>query len=920
MNNNISWEEYIDLCYQAIQIDENFQNRELGEFWKKKLAVRVEEGKAIKNVQLVSYSRVGRNYILNFFTNEKTGQFRAGDYILITEPESGEYPDEQRFSSKGTITKFERTSTGDGIEIEVKMYDEDVKYEFKTGKKYFIDEAKKSFSTIIRNVLEKCKDRRAIEKILLGGQKEENNFKEPLNYFKNFCEHLNNESQEEAIKKASQLKQYGFYYIQGPPGTGKTLTLARLAALLSRYGSVGMIAFTHRAINKFVNTACEYINDSKLKNIKIHRIAANGYQVEDLEKSWVGEGVLCLEDSFSLNIGKGNIYAATIHKFASSYKLFQEEHTKFDWLIFDEAGQISIPYIIASMFFGKRFIFCGDHKQLSPVVSLKQNEDNKKIIEVLKSSVLQQLVKQYRENSPYQTTLNVTYRLNSILAEFPNKEFYDSKIQVRSDHKEEISPDNSIIGQIIGNDEPVIFIDVPKLPEVKFAENLNGVEARIVAEICKYLIDYYKNKNCHPETIISEKIGVVSPYRNHCQQINRLVGCEVADTVERFQGQEREIMIISYANTSPPNDDRINFIYNPNRLNVAITRAKKKLIIVGNRKLFINGTELFRKYFLYLQENKRIKQLTKDELLSILAEKTQETGTYVPSKPTIDAPLSPSKIANRYILKRELHQGGMGILYLAEDTENNGNVVLKKLREDLGINHGSVEKFRSEAQILNKVKVLPGVVQIYNDELICEKGEYYIVMEYINGSSLDTLISLQGRIELSRAITIVSKLCDILDSIHSQGIVHLDLKPNNIMIINDTEIKLTDFGIAKMLYEEKMVEGISGTPDYMAPEQHKGEKCEKYTDIYALGIIFYEMLTGEMPFKASDMQTWCELKERNQYESVKNKLTDIDSQVAERIDQIISKCLQPKPQDRYQSAKELKEGLESINEPKMSYH
>lgn len=670
MTENISWEQFIELCCKAIIDDENYQNRIIEKFWNEKLFVRVEEGKAIKNVLLESVRNVGGYNIVTFYTNEKTGQFRTGDNILITEHDKDEHPNEQKFSTKGVITKIERTNTGI-TKIEVEVYYKDVKFNFEKTKKYFVDEAKKDLSKIICKVLKRCVDRKSIEKILLGLQKEKDNFKEPLPEFKNFCINLN-PSQEEAIKKSSQIKQYGFYYIQGPPGTGKTVTLARLSVLLSKYGSVGMIAFTHRAINKFVDTVCNYITSSKIKNIEVYRIA-NDYQLEELSNFWGDKEFLVLDNNFPISITKRSIYAATIHKFAASYKDFQDENTKFDWLIFDEAGQISIPYIIASMFFGKRFIFCGDHKQLSPVVSLEEKH-NKKIVEILKTSVLQQLVKQYGENSCFQTTLNVTYRLNNTIAEFPNKVVYSGKIQVKHNYKEKFVSDGSIIGNILEDDKSIIFIEIPKIPEVNFSTGLNEVEAYVVAEVCKYLKNYYKKENYDTKIIFSEKIGVVSPYRNQCQEINNLVRFDVADTVERFQGQERDVMIISYARISPPKDDRIDFIYNPNRLNVAITRAKKKLIIVGNRKLFINGTKLFREYFSYLLQKQAIKRLTKDDLLYIIGRQKNKF-----SKTTVISSSLQNKIANRYVLEYELHRGSMGILYLAKDTKNNTKVVLKKI-------------------------------------------------------------------------------------------------------------------------------------------------------------------------------------------------------------------------------------------------
>jgi DNA replication ATP-dependent helicase Dna2 len=900
---NTPWERYLELCCGAIKKDEENQNKKIEEQWRKPLSERVEEGKAIRNVIL--YDIINENdkrFTLIFATNEKTGQFRTGDKILITDQEKLKHPDSWS-STIGTITKIEREPDGSIIEVEV--LEGDIKCELKEEKVYFIDESKKDLSKKICEVLNECRNLENIYEILFKKRTESDNFSTaPLKNFESFCKDLN-DSQMEAIKKSSQLKEYGFYYIQGPPGTGKTTTLARLSALLSRYGSVGMIAFTHRAINNFTNSVCNFIDREKLKDIKIHRIA-NDYQIDELVEKWKNKDFISFENNFT-EIKRGNIYAATIHKFSYSYEEFQDENTKFDWLIFDEAGQISIPFIIASMYFGKRFIFCGDHKQLSPVVSLEEKDADEAIIKILKTSILERLIENYGENSHFQTTLDVTYRLNHTLAEFPNKTFYYGKLKVKTEQSNDLGLNlplnDTIISKSIGDESSIVFLDVPNIPEVSFSSGLNETDAKIVARICKYLIDYYKNKKCTDEEIISEKIGVVSPYRNQCQEINNLVGYDVADTVERFQGQERDVIIISYARISPPNDDRIDFIYNPNRLNVAITRAKIKLIFVGNRKLFLNGTPLFREYFNYLKQKNAIKALTENEVQQLneifkkdLSETKQE------------------KVKDRYRLIQEIHRGRMCTIYLAEDMKNNDKkIAIKKLNENR--EEEFIHRFKLEHEILLKLKGIQGIVQLYDDELK-DDDNYYIAMEYVNGNSLDYIIYQQDGVELNKALNIMLKLCDVLSEIHKRDIAHLDLKPSNIIVNTSEEIKLIDFGKAEFLPIKEETKSTITSPEYLAPEQHSNcyQKCDKRTDIYALGIIFYEMLTGELPFKASDTLSWLDTKTKMGYQPIKFDNGKIAEKVLEKVNSIINKCLQNEPEQRYQSVDELKQDLKKLKD------
>lgn len=892
----MDWNDYIDKSCKAIEIDEKCQNEEIMSFWKNPVDVRVRTGRTIKNVRFDTC--VGN--ICYFSTTQPTGQYRIGDSVVIT-PQKIKHPSSS--SRKGTIIDLyfvpKQNLTKILVEVDYPI--------FEKGEEYIFDESTKDFSKIIKKVLSACKKRKTLQRIINGTQTKEDNFLVSLHKeWETYCDDLD-ESQKEAIKNCLQLKQWGFYYVQGPPGTGKTVTLARLACLLAKRGSVGMIAFTNRAINKFVKETYDYIKKKKLK-VNLLRVAAE-YQLKELPNE-------IKINTFPLEIVEGTIYAATIHKFAHSYKQFDDEHSKFDWLIFDEAGQISIPYIIASMYFGKRFIFFGDHQQLSPVVSLEENEDNKEYVKLLKTSVLQHLVEKYKENSLFKTMLTTTYRLNHELAEFPNKKFYFGCIKVANktepDKEKIYVSGDTFIDKVINCDKSEIFLELPPISEVSFSAGINYAEVSLVVELCKRLINFYKNKGYDEETIVTEKIGVVSPYRNQCNEINKRLNfynlC-LADTVERFQGQQRDVMIISYARVTLPNDPRIDFIYNPNRFNVAITRARKKNIIVGSSRLFLNGTELFREYYLRLRNKGQVVLVKEDELLKIIKPESLIPTGVIYERPTVVLEGVRCLVADKYELLREIHRSNMSIMYLAKDISNGELVVLKKLSEMLSMNLNFRERFKKEKSILQFIKNIPGVVHLYNEGLVTDnENNFYLVLEYVCGRSLEYIINTK-KIHWKETIKIVKNLACILQLLHDKGIVHLDIKSSNVIVTDTGEIKLTDFGIAQFFDENiYLAEQILGTPEYMSPEQHIGKKLDHRSDIYSLGILFYELLTGRLPFCAKENMNFLELKKKKDYIPV----TQVCQEIPKEVDKIISKCLEPEPDKRYQSAVELIKDLNKL--------
>lgn len=210
-------------------------------------------------------------------------------------------------------------------------------------------------------------------------------------------------------------------------------------------------------------------------------------------------------------------------------------------------------------------------------------------------------------------------------------------------------------------------------------------------------------------------------------------------------------------------------------------------------------------------------------------------------------------LAERYELGVLVGEGGMGTVYQAKDTRTGDTVAIKQLRRDvLSVQPDLVERFTREAEALRELNH-PNIVKAY--EAVQKDGEYYIVMEYVPGQDLGTLLRRQERLSVSQTVRIAIELADALTRAHYLKIVHRDLKPANVLMAADGTPRLTDFGVAYVGAKERMTTvGIAvGTPDYMPPEALQGQNTDARSDIWALGVMLYEMLTGAHPFKGETL-------------------------------------------------------------------
>lgn len=272
-------------------------------------------------------------------------------------------------------------------------------------------------------------------------------------------------------------------------------------------------------------------------------------------------------------------------------------------------------------------------------------------------------------------------------------------------------------------------------------------------------------------------------------------------------------------------------------------------------------------------------------------------------------------LGGQFRLQEPLGRGGMGQVYLAEQLEVGRPVVIKLLHGQALSGSSGEARFKREAQALAQLNH-PNIVQLYafgrNDD-----GTAYLAMEYIAGRTLGTIVGERGALPETEVCEILVQLCDALIEAHKYGVVHRDLKPDNVMIsaTQAGRVKILDFGIAKLTRTAapRITQNgeILGTPQYMAPEQLSEHATDERTDIYALGLIGYELLTGEVPFEA-DTALSLMMKVLNE-PIVPPRQKAPEREVSPALDALIARCLEKDAAKRYQSAQELRDALTSLH-------
>ncbi len=265
----------------------------------------------------------------------------------------------------------------------------------------------------------------------------------------------------------------------------------------------------------------------------------------------------------------------------------------------------------------------------------------------------------------------------------------------------------------------------------------------------------------------------------------------------------------------------------------------------------------------------------------------------------------------RYSVERSLGHGGMATVYLAQDRMLDRPVALKVLAVHLAQDEESRQRFLREARLAARL-VHPNVVQVY-DVGEDERGPF-IVMEYVDGETLADALARRGRLPPSEVVAVGIEVCAALEAAHREGLVHRDIKPRNILRRSDGQTKLADFGIARSLTATSHTEAgtVLGTAAYLAPEQARGEPVSAAADIYALGVVLYELLTGRPPIEA---ETLPELVVRREQGAI-TPPSALAPEVPATLGAVVMRCLAPAPADRPESAAALaRELAASIAEP-----
>lgn len=263
--------------------------------------------------------------------------------------------------------------------------------------------------------------------------------------------------------------------------------------------------------------------------------------------------------------------------------------------------------------------------------------------------------------------------------------------------------------------------------------------------------------------------------------------------------------------------------------------------------------------------------------------------------------------ADRYQIIEELGKGGMGKVYKVLDKETKEKIALKLIKPDIAADKKTVERFRNELTSARKISH-KNVCRMY--DLGKEKGSYFITMEFVPGEDLKSFIRRAAPLSTARTLSIAKQICKGLEEAHLKGVVHRDLKPQNIMIDKQGNVRIMDFGIARSVQSKRITgEGVMiGTPDYMSPEQVDGKEVDYRTDIYSLGIILYEMVTGRVPFEG-DTPFSIGIKQKS--EPPKDP-KELNPQLPDELSRVILKCLEKERTQRYQSAEEIRSDLEAI--------
>jgi serine/threonine-protein kinase len=278
------------------------------------------------------------------------------------------------------------------------------------------------------------------------------------------------------------------------------------------------------------------------------------------------------------------------------------------------------------------------------------------------------------------------------------------------------------------------------------------------------------------------------------------------------------------------------------------------------------------------------------------------------------------KINDRYQIIKTIGEGGMANVYLAYDTILDRDVAVKVLRGDLANDEKFVRRFQREALNASSLSH-PNIVEVY--DVGDDNGQYFIVMEYIEGKNLKDLLKKRGKLTVPEVVDIMSQIADGLSVAHDSYIIHRDIKPQNIMILENGLVKITDFGIAMAMNATQLTQtnSVMGSVHYLPPEQASGKGSTLKSDIYSMGILMYELLTGVLPYRGENAVEIALKHLKEPLPSIREELPDLP----QAVENIILKSAAKNPKNRYNDAREMYEDLKTCldesrkDEPKYEY-
>ena len=266
-----------------------------------------------------------------------------------------------------------------------------------------------------------------------------------------------------------------------------------------------------------------------------------------------------------------------------------------------------------------------------------------------------------------------------------------------------------------------------------------------------------------------------------------------------------------------------------------------------------------------------------------------------------------STLAGRYQVIEELGKGGMGRVYKVLDTKINEKIALKLIKPEVASDRETIERFSNELKLARKIrhKNVCGMFDIGEAE-----GAHFITMEYVSGGDLKTMIRMSTGLTIGTVLSVGKQVCQGLAEAHNLGVVHRDLKPQNIIIDRGGNAKIMDFGIARSIREKGITDAgiMIGTPEYMSPEQTEAKDVDQRSDIYSLGIILYEMATGRVPFEG---ETALSVAIKHKTETPKDPKS-LNPHIPDDLNRLILKCLEKDKAARYQTAAEVEAELGKI--------